>query len=241
MLSRKQKWMPGIVGISTYVDYAYLKEMQLAALAAAGAEGPINQLRTATVTLDFNRLIVNLQAGQRDAAEEQVTGAVQALAAAGANFVVVTSGTTSTLTAAARKKVSIPFLDLGEAAWQEVPRADGSVGILCTSYAAAGGIFQSPAPRHGGTVVLPSQQTAREVDEVIFRELVRGQVSQRVLTVLCAAISELARAGAGSIILGNTDMTLAAAELQKSSPVPLIDSAKAHARAAARAALAGRL
>jgi len=113
----------------------------LAALAAAGGEGPINQLRTATVTLDFNRLIVNLQAGQRDAAVDQVTEAVQALAAAGADFVVVTSGTTSTLTVGARKKVSIPFLDLGEATWREVPQATGPVGILATSYAAAGGIF----------------------------------------------------------------------------------------------------
>lgn len=241
MLSRDQKWMPGIVGISTYVDYVYQKELQLAALAAAGGAGPINQLRTATVTLDFNRLIVNLQAGQRDAAEEQVTRTVQALAAAGADFVVVTSGTTSTLTGGARRKVSIPFLDLGEATWHEVPRATGPVGILATSYAAAGGIFQVPAQRHGRSVVLPPQNTQRDADEAIFRELVRGQVSERVIAVLRAAIAELAQQGAASVILGNTDMSLAAAELQKTSPVPLIDSARAHARAAARAALAGQI
>lgn len=233
--------MPGIVGISTYVDYVYQKELQLAALAAAGGEGPINQLRTATVTLDFNRLIVNLQAGQRDAAIDQVTEAVQALAAAGADFVVVTSGTTSTLTGGARRKVSIPFLDLGEATWHEVPAQAGPVGILATSYAAAGGIFQAPAQRHSRTVVLPSQDTQRDADEVIFRELVRGQVSERVISALRAAIAELAQKGAASIILGNTDMSLAAAELQKTSPVPLIDSSRAHARAAARAALAGHI
>jgi aspartate/glutamate racemase len=90
-------------------------------------------------------------------------------------------------------------------------------------------------------VILPPQNTQRDADEVIFRELVRGQVSEGVIAVLRAAIGELAREGAASIILGNTDMSLAAAELQKTSPVPLIDSARAHARAAARAALAGRL
>lgn len=241
MLSRQQKWVPGIVGISTYVDYAYQKEIQLSALTAAGGEGPINQLRTVTVTLDFNRLIVNLQAGQREAAEEQVTRAIGALAGASADFVVVTSGTTSTLTGGARKRIDIPFLDLGEAAWQEVSQAAGPVGILATSYAASGGIFQAPAQRYGRDVIHPSPGTQRDADDAIFRELVRGDVSARVLSVLRAAIDELARLGAASIILGNTDMSLAAAELQRTSPVPLVDSARAHARAAARAALAGHL
>jgi hypothetical protein len=55
-----QQLIPGIVGISTYVDYAYHQEMQLTAIAAAGTKGPINQLRTVTVTLDFNLLVSNL-------------------------------------------------------------------------------------------------------------------------------------------------------------------------------------
>lgn len=233
MLSLRQKRVPGIVGISTYVDYAYQKEIQLCGLREAGGAGPINQLRTVCVTLDFNRLVENLRGGQRDAAEEQVTRTVEALAGAGADFIVVTSGTTSTLAGPARKKVSLPFLDLGEAAWGEVPRGAGAVGILATGYAARGGIFQAP----GRSIVLPSESTQREVDDAIFGELVRGQVSERVVKVLRGAIGALEKQGAVSIILGNTDMTLAAAELAKGAHVPLVDSALAHARAAARAAL----
>src|SRR5712691_1951923 len=171
-----QQLVPGVVGISTYVDYAYHKEMQLTAIAAAGTKGPINQLRTVTVTLDFNLLVTNLQAGRRDAAEEQVAVASQALEAAGSDFIVVTSGTTSTLTTRALQRVSIPFLDLAEACWRQT-RPAAPVGLLCTRYAAAGGIFQVAAKRHGATLTLPKPETAERVDQAIFGELIRGEVS----------------------------------------------------------------
>ena len=231
-----QRSTPGIVGISTWVDFAYHREMQLAAVRAAGTSGPINQLRTATVTLDFNLLIENLQAGRRDAAEEQVAAACQALERAGADFLVVTSGTTSTLTARARERASLPFLDLAESAWSEVATV-APVGLLSTSYAAKGGIFQTAAERRGATLLLPPPQTFERLDEAIFGDLVRGAVTDAFLSLMDEAIADLARRGAASIILGNTDMTLAAERLAQASPVRLIDSARAHARAAARAAL----
>ena len=232
----QQKLVPGIVGISTYVDFAYQREMQLEAVRLGGTSGPINQLRSVTVTLDFNLLIANLRAGRKDAAEEQVSEACVALHKAGADFIVVTSGTTSTLTARAKKRISIPFLDLGEAAWAEVATA-GPVGLLATTFAVKGGVFHAGASRRRMPLLVPSEETGKKLDDVIFGELVRGEVSASVLQALGAAARELVDAGAASIILGNTDMTQAAAGLRKACPVPLLDSALAHARAAARRAM----
>jgi aspartate racemase len=232
-----QKLVPGIVGISTYVDFAYHREMQSTARAIAGTSGPINQLKSVTVTLDFRALIANLQAGRIDVAEEQVADAAVALEAAGAQFVVVTSGTTSTLTARARERVAIPFLDIADAVWQEVRQADPAiVGLLSTRHAAAGGIFQRVAERHGAHLVVPTAQMAARLDDIIFDELICGDVTADGVEILRAAIAELASRGAAAVILGNTDMTLAADRLGD-APVPLIDSALAHARAAARRAL----
>jgi aspartate racemase len=235
-----QRLVPGIVGISTYVDYAYHREMQLVAIDAAGTHGPINQLRSVTVTLDFNLLVLNLQAGRRGAAEEQVAAACRALEAAGADFVVVTSGTTSTLTTLARQQISIPFLDLAEACWRRA-RLPAKVGLLATRYATAGGLFQAAAQRHGAELVLPPEGLAGQIDQVIFGDLIRGDVSSECIRVLGAAIDQVQAAGAAAIILGNTDMTLAAEQLQKTAAVPLVDAARAHARDAAHAALTGRV
>ena len=233
-----QKLVPGLVGISTYVDYVYQREMQLTAVAVAGTGGPVNQLRTVTVTLDFNLLVANVQAGRRDAAEEQVAVAAHALQGAGADFIVVTSGTTSTLIGRARQRVSIPFLDLAEACWRQAAPA-APAGLLATSYAAAGGLFGAAAKRHGATLLLPSPQTAARVDQAILAELIRGVVSPEGLRVFRGAIDELAALGAASVILGNTDLSLAVDQLRANTAIPLIDSARCHARDAAHAALAG--
>ena len=218
-----QVMVPGVIGISTYVDYAYHREMQLTARRLAGTDGPINQLRVVTATLDFHRLVTNVRAGRWEAAEEQVAEAAVALASGGADFVVVTSGTTSTLTGAARQRVQLAFLDLAESAWQEAGDAR-SVGLLATQRAAAGGIFQAAAERRGATLLLPRPTLAAEIDSLIFDELVRGEVTEAAVRTLREAVAELADAGAERVILGNTDMTLAVDRMGETA-VPIIDGA----------------
>lgn len=235
-----QMLVPGIVGISTYVDYVYHLEMQTTARCTTGAGGPVNQLRTVTATLNFNLLVQNLRAGRKDDAEKQVEVACLALERAGADFVVVTSGTTSTLVQRARQRLTIPFLDLADACWAG-GALGGPVGLLCTKYAAAGGVFQEAAARRRTELVLPRPETVEEVDNIIFGELVCGDVSERCLRIIGDAIKELGDRGAAAVILGNTDLTLAAKDLQESTRLPLIDAARFHARSAARTALSGRL
>jgi len=235
-----QMLLPGIVGISTYVDYVYHLEMQTTARSITGTRGPINQLRTVTATLNFNLLVQNLRAGRKDDAEKQVEAACLALQRAGADFVVVTSGTTSTLVQRARRRITIPFLDLADACWAG-GTLSGPVGLLCTKYAAAGGVFQEAAARHRTELLLPRPEIVEQVDDVIFGELVCGDVSEKCLRIFGDAIKELVDRGAATVILGNTDMTLAAKDLQDSTRVPLIDAARLHARSAARSALNGGL
>jgi aspartate racemase len=236
-----QQLVPGIVGISTYVDCVYQQEMQALALAAANPERRINSLRLVTVTLDFERFVLALDEGRPDVVEEQIAAAATALEAAGADFLVVTSGTGSTLTERAREQVAIPILEMPAAIWGEVTELDvEAVGLLSTSQAAAGGIFHAVAERNGVRLVTPAAATAEQVDALIFEELVCGQVPAEAVDGLLEAIAELREQGAEAVVLGNTDMTLAADALRESSPLPLVDAARAHARAAARVALRGK-
>jgi aspartate racemase len=230
----QQKLVPGIVGISTYVDFAYQKAMQLAAVETGGADGPINRLRSVVATLDFHLLIENLRAEKRADAEAQVTEAIETLARAGADFIVVTSGTTSTLAGPARERVKLPFLDLAASCFK--PKPPAPAGLLATGYTVKAGQFDKAA---GAKMIVPKDKTQQRVDQAIFGDLVRGDPGRASIDIFREALAELAAAGAKSVILGNTDLTLVAAELQKTSAVPLIDSTTAHARDAARAALSG--
>jgi aspartate racemase len=231
----QQKLVPGIVGISTYVDFAYQKAMQLAAVEMGGADGPINQLRSVVATLDFHLLIENLRADKRADPEAQVTEAIETLARAGADFIVVTSGTTSTLAGPARERVKLPFLDLAASCFKPTSPAT-PVGLLATGYTVKAGQFDAAA---GAKMIVPKDKTQQRVDQAIFGDLVRGNPKRASIEVFREALAELAAAGAKSVILGNTDLTLVCEELKKTSAVPLIDSTTAHARDAARAALTG--
>jgi aspartate racemase len=233
----QQKLVPGLVGISTYVDFAYQKAMQRAAAETDGADGPINQLRTVTATLDFHLLIANLQAGKRAEAEAQVTEAIETLARAGADFIVVTSGTTSTLAGPGRERTRLPLLDIAAACFKPKPPA-APIGLLATGYTVKAGQFDAAA---GTKLIVPQDRLQQRVDEAVFGDLVRGNPGKPSIDTFREALAELTTAGAKSIILGNTDLTLVADELRKTSAVPLIDSTTAHARDAARAALTGTL
>lgn len=90
-------------------------------------------------------------------------------------------------------------------------------------------------------ILVLSDQLAEQVDAIIFGELVLGKVSEVGIDVLVEAIGELAAQGARSIILGNTDMTLAAAALGARTDLAIVDAALAHARAGTHAALTGEI
>ena len=235
-----QRLLPGIVGISTYIDFAYQKEMQRTAVSLAGTTGPINQLRTVTVTLNFSLLLENLAARRREKAEQQVADAAEMLQRAGSDFIVVTSGTTSTLTGLAQTRISIPVIDIASACWN-FGEPLSPVGLLSTSYAVTGGMFQAAAEKNGATLLVPRDELAEQVDAVIFAELVLGEVTETGIDVLVRAIHELVAQGARSIILGNTDMTLAADALGARTNLTIVDAALAHARGAAHAALTSEI
>jgi aspartate racemase len=240
MTGLTQRLLPGLVGISTYVDFVYQQEMQRSAVAMAGTSGPINQLSSVTVTLNFSLLIENLAAGRRGAAEEQVADASERLQAAGCDFIVVTSGTTSTLTGLARERTSIPIADIAAACWR-FGSPLSPAGLLATSYTVKGRVFHEVAEKNGTELIVPDEQVARRLDAMIFQELVAGRVTQAGIDLLARTADELLARGARSIILGNTDMTLTAAELGHRIKVPLIDSTITHARAAAHAAMTGEV
>lgn len=80
---------------------------------------------------------------------------------------------------------------------------------------------------------------ASQIDEIIFSELILGSVTNGGLQVLREAVAALAGDGAELVILGNSDMALAVEQLRADAPIPVIDSARAHARAAAHTALHG--
>lgn len=91
------------------------------------------------------------------------------------------------------------------------------------------------ADRSGLEVLVPEGEDRDTVHRIIYDELVHGVVSEASRAAYRAVIDRLVAAGADSIILGCTEITLVGAG---DSPVPVFDTTELHARAAVDAALA---
>jgi aspartate racemase len=82
---------------------------------------------------------------------------------------------------------------------------------------------------------VPDARTRDRLDEIIFGELTVGDIRSESSSELRAAVQALADAGAEAVALACTELELAITDAE----VPLIATARTHARAAADLALAG--
>jgi len=83
---------------------------------------------------------------------------------------------------------------------------------------------------------VPEPADRRVVHDIIYRELVAGEVREQSRAVYRDIIARLVARGAQAIILGCTEIMLLVAE--KDSAVPLFDTTTLHAMAAVDRALA---
>jgi aspartate racemase len=111
------------------------------------------------------------------------------------------------------------------------------IGLLGTRPVMEEEFYAERLARHGIDVLVPNAPTRERLDQIIFRELTVGEVRPESQALLRAALKRLAADGAQAVALACTELELAITAAD--SPVPLIATAKTHARAAADRALAG--
>jgi aspartate racemase len=91
------------------------------------------------------------------------------------------------------------------------------------------------ASRHGLEVLTPDDADRKTVHNIIYQELVVGQVRDASREKYRAVIQRLVERGAEAIILGCTEIMLLIG--QEDSPVPVFDTTLLHAEAAVERAL----
>ena len=111
-----QRLIPGLVGMATAANAVYLRALQAADAAARQVDGALlNRLKVVMFELDFAQFVENVRLQQWPACEHQIASAAHSLKAAGADFLVITSNTGSTLVGRAREETGLPVLDIVEA------------------------------------------------------------------------------------------------------------------------------
>jgi aspartate racemase len=187
-------------------------------------------------SLDFSAVRDMQQRGAWDEAGALLADAGRRCEAAGADLLLICSNLMHRVADDVQDAVDIPLLRITDAIASRA-HADGHtrLGVLGTHWTMEEDFYAGRLARAGLKVEVPPAADREMVDRVIFDELTQGRVRPDSRTAYARVAADLARQGAEAIVLACTEIELLLGP--DDSPVPLLDSMRVHAEAAADAAL----
>ncbi|MCD6192519.1 MAG: aspartate/glutamate racemase family protein [Candidatus Aminicenantes bacterium] len=158
--------------------------------------------------------------------------AAQRLEKAGADFILIATNTMHKVAPAVEEAISIPLLHIVDATAAAIEEANcHPVGLLGTKFTMEEEFYRRRLKeKHQIEVVVPPVEQRDLVHQVIFNELVMGEIKEKSRLNFIRIINDLKSAGAQGIILGCTEIPLLIKP--EHSSLPLFDTTAIHARSA---------
>jgi amino-acid racemase len=220
--------VPGIVGVAVETNCVYYREIHRAAAVKLPAG---HSPRSLLDTLDVAALAEHVRSGDDSRVSVAISDSARRLELAGADFVVISSSTGHLAAPAVRAAVRIPLLDVrGVAAAELRYLGVGRVGLVSTVLTQRRGLYDEVLTTEGIQVLVPDEEEAEAVDEVIFGELIHDGPTERGVGTVQRTVDRLIGRGAEAVLLACTDLTLLAPQLRADRP--LLDTTVLHARVA---------
>jgi aspartate racemase len=199
--------------------------------------GGVHSARSLMWSVDFGE-IERLQ-HQGDWAEltDRMKDAAIRLQRGGADFVLLCTNTMHLMADAVADAIDIPLLHIADPTAEKIKAAGfHKVGLLGTAFTMEQDFYKGRLERiFGLEVLVPDADDRRVVHEVIYRELVAGEIRPESRIAYREVIARLVAAGAEAVILGCTEIMLLVTA--QDSAVPLFDTTTIHAIAAVNRAL----
>jgi aspartate racemase len=183
-------------------------------------------------SVDFADIEVLQREDRWDEAGERLAGEARALAAGGAELLVLCTNTMHKVADAIMDAIDIPFVHIADTTAHAV-RAAGldTVGLLATGYTMEQDFYVGRLRDvHGLEVLVPGEADRGIVHDVIYGELCVGVVEDASRVQYRRIMHSLADRGAQGILLGCTEIDLLVGP--EDSPVPVFDTTRLHAERA---------
>ena len=198
--------------------------------------GGLHSAKVAMISVDFHDVERMQTAGEWSAAGVFLADAARAVEAAGAHFLVLCTNTMHKVAADIERDIAIPLLHIADPTADAI-RAAGvaTVALLGTRFTMEQDFYRERMHARGIDTMIPDAADREWVHRVIYDELCRGIVREASRTRLAQLIDELAARGAEGVILGCTEIAMLIEP--RESTIPIFDTARLHAEAAALLAL----
>ena len=200
--------------------------------------GGVHSARSLMWSVDFGEIERLQHQGDWDELTNRMKDAAIRLQRGGADFVLLCTNTMHLMADAVADAIGIPLLHIADPTAEKIKAAGfRKVGLLGTAFTMEQDFYKGRLERvFGLEVLVPDAEDRRVVHEVIYKELVAGEIRQESRIAYREVIARLVAAGAEAIILGCTEIMLLVSA--QDSAVPLFDTTTIHAVAAVDRALA---
>ena len=158
-------------------------------------------------------------------------GAVERLAAAGADFAAISANTPHIVFNDVAAHAPVPMVSIIDTARDEaLRRGYARVGLLGTAFTMEGAFFREPFGRAGISVAVPTEAERAFVARRISGELEQGVVRRETAEAFMRIIERMAREdGIEAVVLGCTELPLLFS--QTPPPIACLDTVQLHVQA----------
>jgi len=186
---------------------------------------------------DFAAIEMLQAANDWAGAARLLAGDARALQKAGADLIVLCTNTMHRVAPAIEEAIDVPFLHLADATAAAVIAAGiHSVALLGTRYTMEMDFYTGRLIDRDLDVLIPDEPDRTVIHNVIFEELVRGEIREESRLAYLAAIDRLRARGAEGVIAGCTEIELLVTPADVDCPY--FPTTRLHALATVDAALA---
>ena len=201
--------------------------------------GGVHSARSLMFSVDFGEIERLQHCGDWQALTVQMIDAARRLERGGADFLLVCTNTMHRMADDIAASISIPLLHIADPTADAIRSAGYQrVGLLGTAFTMEHDFYKGRlTKRFGLEVLVPDDADRAIVHEVIYSELVLGEVRASSRTTYREIMARMIERGAQAIILGCTEIMLLVRP--EDSAVPLFDTTTLHAQAAVDRALDG--
>lgn len=201
--------------------------------------GGHHSARSVMYSVDFAEIEEMQQTGRWQEATTVLIDAARRVERAGADVLVLCTNTMHRMAGEVQQVISIPLLHIADATAAAIKTSGvTSVGLLGTRYTMEQDFYRGRLEaKHGLRVITPEEPDRTTVHDIIYQELVRGEIRDSSRAAYLQIIDKLVGAGAEGIILGCTEIGLLVKA--EDAAVVVFDTTRIHAEQAVEWALAG--
>lgn len=157
----------------------------------------------------FSTYVEALNDGNWERIAEMLAESARVLDHAGADFCVLPDNVAHHALPMAEDQSPIPWLSMIDLVAKAVgDNGCKSVGLIGTRFVMSGSTYQSALGLRGIRLLVPDEQHVDDIDAIIFREAIYGQVCDQSKSVVREAVEDLGRRGCDSLILGCSEASL---------------------------------